>query len=104
MKGFYMSAFEELEEEFSEIVKLMPEGPDFDSHDFTLKLAQRYQQFYVRALNEYASNDQPFQSVHKEIAKRLKKRTDLVVQNGTRYSEDIFGRKNIVAVWRKVKK
>lgn len=99
-----MSAFEELEEKYTEIVDLMPDEEDFDSHYFILKLAQRYQQLYVQALIKYATNDQPFQSVHKEIAKRLKKRDDLVNQIGNRFSENIFGLKNKVAVWQKVKK
>jgi hypothetical protein len=104
MKGFHMSGFEELEEKYSEIVDLMADDEAFDSHDFILKLAQRYQQLYVLALSEYANNDQPFQSVHKEIAKRLKKRTDLVAHIGTTSSEDIFGLKNQVALWQKVRK
>ena len=99
-----MSGFEELEEKYSEIVDSMADDEAFDSHDFIKKLVQRYQQLYVQALYEYAKNDQPFQSVHKEIAKRLKKRTDLVVQDGTTLSKNIFGLENIVAVWRKVKK
>ena len=97
-----MSALEELEEKFPEIVGLMPD--EFDSHEFILKIAQAYQQLYVQALNEYATNDQPFQSVHSEIAKRLKKRDDLVNHIGDRPSKNIFGLVNDAAVWQKDKR
>jgi hypothetical protein len=97
------NAFEELEKKYDEIVGLMPDDDDFDSHDFILRLAQKNQQLYVLALNEYATNNQPFQTVHAEIAKRLKKREDLVEQFGSRYSKNIFGLENEAAVWRKVK-
>jgi hypothetical protein len=95
-------AFENLEAVYPEIVNLMPDD-EFDSHEFILKLAQKYQKKYVQALIEYAKNDQPFQSVHSEIAKRLKKREDLVKQIGDRSSKNIFGLENEVAIWSKVK-
>jgi len=97
------NAFEQLEEKYDEIVNLMPDDDDFDSHDFILRLAQKHQQLYVQALSEYANNNQPFQTVHAEIAKRLKKREDLVKQFGSRDSTNIFGLKSEAAVWRKVK-
>ena len=97
------NAFEELEKKYDEIVGLMPDDDDFDSHDFILRLAQKNQQLYVLALNEYATNNQPFQTVHAEIAKRLKKREDLVKQFGSRYSKNIFGLENEAAVWHKAK-
>ena len=97
-----MSAIEELEEKFPEIVRLMPD--EFDSHEFILKLAQAYQQLYVQALSEYADNNQPFQSVHSEIARRLQKRDDLVKHIGDRPSRNIFGLVNDAAVWQKDKR
>lgn len=97
-----MSAFEELEEKYSEIVDMMPD--EFNSHDFILKLVQRYQRFYVQALSEYANNNQPFLTVHGEIAKRLKKRYDLVKHIDNKTSKNIFGLDSDAAVWRKVKK
>jgi hypothetical protein len=97
-----MSAFEELEEKFSEIVDLMP--GEFNSHEFILKLAQRNQRFYVQALSEYADNNQPFQTVHALIAKRLKKRVDLVNQIGNGPSKNIFEYDSDAAIWQKVKK
>ena len=97
-----MSALEELEEKFSEIVDLMP--AKFDSHKFILKLAQIYQRAYVQALTEYAGNNQPFQTVHALLAKRLKQHADLVKQIDTRPSKNIFGYDTEAAVWEKVKK
>lgn len=95
-------AFERLEELFPRIVNLIPKE-EFDSHDFFLKLAKKYQKLYVQLLYVYKDNNQPFQTVHKEIAKRLKKRDDLVKHLRNHSSENIFGLKNKVAVWRKVK-
>ena len=95
-------AFERLEELFPRIVNLMPKN-EFDSHDFILKLAQQYQKLYVQLLYVYKDNNQPFQSVHKEIAKRLKKRDDLVEHLGNHSSKNIFGLDNSCAVWHKVK-
>jgi hypothetical protein len=96
-------AFERLEEIFPRIVKLIHKDV-FDSHDFILVLAQKYQKLYVQLLYAYKDNNQPFQSVHKEIAKRLKKHNDLVKQIRDRSSKNIFGLENEVAVWQKVKK
>ncbi len=94
--------FERLEELFPRIVKLMPKD-EFDSHDFILTLAQKHQKLYVQLLHVYKDNNQPFQSVHKEIPKRLKKRVDLVKHIGKHSSKNIFGLENNCAVWRKVK-
>ena len=95
-------AFERLEELFPRIVHLISKDK-FDSHDFILKLAQKHQKLYVQLLYVYKDNNQPFQSVHKEIAKRLKKRADLVEHIADHSSKNIFGLENKVAVWRKVK-
>jgi hypothetical protein len=95
-------AFERLEGLFPKIVNLMSED-EFDSHDFILKLAQKYQKLYVQLLYVYKDNNQPFQSVHKEIAKRLKKHEGLVEHMGNHSSPNIFGLENNCAVWRKVK-
>jgi hypothetical protein len=95
-------AFERLEELFPRIVNLMPKD-DFDSHDFILRLAQMYQKLYVKLLYVYKDNNHPFQSVHKEIARRLKKRDVLVEHVGNHSSKNIFGQENNCAVWHKVK-
>lgn len=92
-------AFEILEKQFSKIVKLIDKDP-FDSHDFILKLAQKNQKLYVQLLYVYKDNNQPFQSVHKEIAKRLKKHNDLVRHDLRNHSsKNIFGLVNKCAVW-----
>ena len=96
------NAFEKLETLFPKIVKSIDKDK-FDSHDFILKLAQKNQELYVQLLYVYKDNNQPFQSIHKEIAKRLKKYSDLVEHIGNHSSENIFGLENKVAVWRKVK-
>lgn len=95
------SHFEALEAVYEQVVASMPDT--FDSHMFILRLAQEYQRLYVQALIEYAENDQPFQSVHSEIAKRLKKREDLVQQIDSKSSTNIFGLRSEAAVWRKVR-
>ena len=96
-------AFEQLEKLFPRIVRLMPKDI-FDSHDFILVLAQKYQKLYVQVLYVYKDNNQPFQSVHKEIAKRLKKHQDLVRYDPRNHSsKNIFGLVNKCAVWHKVK-
>jgi hypothetical protein len=96
-------AFEILEKQFAKIVKLIDKDT-FDSHDFILKLAQKNQKLYVQLLYVYKDNNQPFQSVHKEIAKRLKKYTGLVRYDPRNHSsKNIFGLVNKCAVWHKVK-
>jgi hypothetical protein len=95
-------AFERLETIFPRIVNSIP-ADEFDSHDFILKLAQKHQRLYVQLLYVYKDNNQPFQSVHKEIARRLKKQVDLVKHVRDHSSRNIFGLVNKVAVWRKVK-
>ena len=97
-----LSALEELEQKYSEIVDLMP--AKFDSHKFILVLAQRYQRAYVRALNEYAGNNQPFQTVHGLIAKKLKQHEDLVKHIDNKTSKNIFRLDSDAAIWEKVKK
>ncbi|MBL6960648.1 MAG: hypothetical protein ISR59_06025 [Anaerolineales bacterium] len=97
-----MSAIEELEEKYPEIIDMM--SPKFNSHEFILKLAQQYQQLYIQALNMYPSSNQPFQTVHAQIAKKLKKRDDLVKHIRDKPSPNIFGLMNETAVWQKIEK
>jgi hypothetical protein len=103
------NAFEELEEKYDEIVNMMPDDDDdddfdsFDSHEFILALSQKYQRLYIEALYARRDKNRPFHNVHMEIAKRLKKRVDLVTHIRNRRSDNIFGQKSLVAVWRKVK-
>jgi hypothetical protein len=94
------AAYEALEEIYPKIVKLMDD--EFDSHEFILKLAQKYQKLYIQALYEHRDQNRPFHRVHMAIAKRLKKYKDLVKQIDSKPSTNIFGQENKVAVWQKV--
>jgi hypothetical protein len=94
------AAYEALEEIYPNIVKLMDD--EFDSHDFILMLAHKYQKLYIQALYEHRDQTRPFHRVHMAIAKRLKKHTDLVRQVDSKPSPNIFRRDNKVAVWQKV--
>ena len=94
-------AYEALEKVYPQIVKMMAD--EFDTHDFILTLAQKYQKLYVQALYEHREQNRPFRRVHMAIGKRLKKRRDLVEHVDNRFSKDIFGQDNEVAVWQKVK-
>jgi hypothetical protein len=96
-------ALEKLENKYDEIVNLMPDDKDFDSHDFILVLSQKHQRLYIEALYAFRDKTRPFHRVHIAIAKRLKKRVDLVTHIKDRRSNNIFGQKSLVAVWRKVK-
>ncbi len=82
-------AYKALEDVFPTIVKLMPER--FDSHEFILELAHKYQKLYIQALYEQKDKKKPFETVHKAIGKRLKKRVDLVKHVHDRSSRNIFG-------------
>ncbi len=93
--------YEDLEGAYLGIVELMPDK--FDSHDFIMRLSQENQKLYILALYENRNKVRPFETVHKAIAKRLKKHTDLVEQEGYKSSRNIFGLENRVAKWRRVK-
>ena len=94
-------ALKDLEEIYPKIVKLMPER--FDSHDFILVLARKYQKLYVQPLFTSKDENLPFNRTHRAIGKRLKRHKDLVEQIGYINSANIFGLTSKVAVWRKVK-
>jgi len=94
-------ALKDLEDVFPKIMELMPD--EFDSHDFILALARKYQKLYAEALFTSKEERLPFNGVHREIGKRLKRHKDLVEQIGNKNSANIFGLESKVAVWRKVK-
>ena len=94
--------YEALEDVYPKIVRMMDD--EFDSHRFILALAQQYQKLYIHALYKDRGYNRPFHRVHMVIAKRLKKRSDLVKHIGNKLSPNIFGEQSKVAVWRKVKK
>lgn len=98
--------FSTLESKFPEIVETMPDL--FDSHEFLLVLAQKYQAEYVSALYAYKDyvfkrNPSPFHGVHKAIIQKLAKHNELVkLIREDKPSKDIFGNPNQCAEWKKV--
>ena len=68
-----------------------------------LVFRQMKEKLYIQALYEHRNQNRPFHRVHMAIAKRLKRRVDLVKHVRDRSSKNIFGLKNNNAVWRKVK-
>lgn len=94
------SALEALEGVFSSVVAAM--NQEFDSHDFILRLARTHQRLYIAALAAYGQSDQPFKTVHGQIARRLGRHTELVTKIGDGVSDDIFGQRRSAALWRRV--
>ena len=100
--------FTVLESKFAEIVNQMPDT--FDSHEFLLELAQKYQTEYVSALYAYKDysnkgNPTPFQGVHMAIIQKLAKHSELVrLIRKDKASKDIFGKSQTCGEWEKVKK
>ncbi len=92
-------ALDTLAEHFAEIVGEMPD--EFDSHQFIQTLAHRHQRLYVQALIAYADNEQPFASLHGQIARRLGQHTHLVTPQGKTPSTDMFGHRGRAEEWRK---
>jgi hypothetical protein len=96
-----------LYDRYPEIIAVMPDS--FTSHEFILKLAQKYQKEYVEAL--YAVREPaegraaaPFQNVHRALAEKLNTFSELVDQtNPAVPSKDIFGHNNACAEWHKMK-
>jgi cellobiose-specific phosphotransferase system component IIA len=94
-----MNAFEELEKHYPEIIGQMDRR--FNSHEFILELAHRYQGLYIKALAQYAESKVPFQVVHGQLARMLAKFPHLVYYIGNESSTDIFGHSSEAAVWGK---
>lgn len=95
-----MTVLDELTPHYQEILDLMPN--EFDSHQFILKLAQKHQPEYVRALYacQNVKDRAPFREVHKQISQSL---NDYAVRIGERTSPDIFRSDQSNALWRKKK-
>jgi hypothetical protein len=93
-----MTVLDELTPHYQEILDLMPD--EFDSHQFILKLAQKYQPEYVRALYacQHVKDRAPFREVHKQISQSL---NDYAERIGDRTSPDIFRSDQGNAFWRK---
>lgn len=90
--------FQTLISKFPQVISNMP--ITFDSHEFILKLAALYQSEYISALNDYINTPTPFQNLHVQIAKQLKK-SGYVRYIGDVPSANIFGNVNSNAQWKK---
>lgn len=96
--------FSELYSQYPAIIEQMPET--FTSHKFILKLAQQNQRLYIEALHSYRDRphrgqDAPFMYVHRILSQHLSNLPDSVVHLRQVASNDIFGRPNDCAQWRK---
>jgi hypothetical protein len=93
-----MTPLAELKEYYDEILDLMPDK--FDSHQFILKLAEKHQPEYVRAL--YTSVDvadgRVFGNLHGKIGKSLHQYATYVKDQN---SSNIFGNSSSNALWQK---
>ncbi len=85
---------------YPEIIALM--RPEFTSHEFILRLAQRNQADYIEALHSFGS-DEPFRKVHAQLSQQLQKHPALVTQLADDPSSpNIFGEPQICARWQRV--
>ena len=94
-----MTAMDEIEQYYPDIIESMPKR--FNSHEFIMKLAYRYQGPYIRVLAQYADSKSPFMSAHGQLAKLIDKFTDTVKALDYEASTDIFGNSNSAMVWTK---
>lgn len=96
-----MKLFSELHTEISDIIATMPDI--FDSHDFIRKFAQAQQHAYIQALYELKDSERPFNALHQQIGKLLKKEfAELLEYTDNQDSPDIFGNTSECAVWQKL--
>lgn len=93
-------AFAELFNRYPSVIEAMPDV--FDSHQFILELARRYQGLYIEALSSRSHKPAPFRIVHIVLAKHLSTCAGLVQRAGDVVSADIFGSQNQCAQWRKL--
>lgn len=90
---------------YDEIIAEMPHT--FKSHEFILRLAQRYQVEYIEALYSYRRNlrsgkPAPFMILHGILAQHLQACDGLVTQMATLVdSTDIFGEDQHCSQWQK---
>ena len=94
-----MNIYDEIEQHYPEIIDAMPKR--FNSHEFILELANRYQGLYIKVLAQYVDSPSPFMSAHGQLAKRLNKFTSKVKALDYESSTNIFGKSNDAMVWTK---
>ncbi len=87
-----------LKDFYEEIIGEM--APDFDSHEFILKMAERHQKEYVNALHS-ADGNKPFKSVHARLSNFLNQ-CPLVKRVSKVTSPDIFRNEARCSKWKKV--
>ena len=100
-----MNVTEFLNTQITSIISIIESLSDFfDSHKFIQVFTQEYQSEYLEMLNEYASSEQPFQSVHQQIARFLSENqaTLRIQKQGKTKSNNIFGVSTLNENWRKV--
>ena len=73
----------------------------FTTHELILKMAQENQRAYIEALYAYRDSSKPFQAVHSQIGKHLKKMTEKVQHIRDEKDADIFGNPGENALWKK---
>lgn len=95
---------EQLYAQYDEIIDQM--NDEFDSHQFILELAHRYQREYIEALYQFRndiSNAGPFGQLHSKLATRLRTdHSDRLRRLEDHESKNIFGRDSKCAQWRKI--
>lgn len=83
-------------------IKIIIKGlaPQFSSHDFIEKFAQKYEDDYIDMLVMYKGRS-AFQEVHKQIAKFLSKEAvSLSIEKSSKkLSENVFGSDTEVQWW-----
>ena len=87
-----MAAVDEIEQYYPEIIDSMPKR--FNSHEFILALAHRYQGPYIKVLAQYVDSPAPFMAAHGQLAKLIGKFSDKVKALDYEASTDIFGNSN----------
>ena len=92
--------FEALFHHYPEIIDAMPDT--FNSHQFILALAQRYQRQYIELLYTYRASDGPFRDTHNKLAKGLNRFPERVAKGERVNSVDIFGGSGDVRQWSKI--
>lgn len=85
------------------VLELIPEMPKtFTSHQFILRLAQRFQHAYIIALHSCLDSEAPFQRVHQWVSNHLNKYPSQLAPMGAVPSHDIFGNSNTCSSWEKI--